>query len=660
MSEDASGANIENRNIAADDAHVDQQVGYAEVVVHYGNTYTVSAGDTVERKHEVARNNLVGGVPSRAEELFGELVFGGDHTTERIYYYVLSVLSGRGAHDLTEHRVAGLRNAWKLRANLPSDGWTAALGVVRSLFEDVRSNSSDGSFEAVAAFGELPRARQDEISMHLSQLLGGVIEQRLDAERKYEVDVERRSGNRSGRAWKFFEPDPAQPTPHEPRVTLPRVDERGPAAAGGGIAGLAFLLSLLGSPGPFWWIGILLLALGCVLVVRHGIEHTAHRLHIALLREGLGPRTDEQPARTAVDTLVERCFRDARPEDAQDWPQYAAGYRAQLKQRFDNRFAEDDRAGAKTLKWLFDWHAQRVAQKWLHGAPLVLAESPVPGVARRWQAVGVLAVVAGVVVLLGSQHWLVVPIVLGGWFALPAVMELIALRRTAALLHDDANALFAEEMAEYDRWCQVLVDRPDDGEMARWLALDKAHLKAEALRRASLTEQDLVSHVVISELAPFARRGAVPNGPPRYTAYQVTVMLLTKHGARVSRVNLDFLTGEHRNEGWYVFGYDRIASASLQVVERNVRASSGELVRRVRREFRLRLLDGAEIMRIKDSPGFRSDTDVDDESELELLAAATSGMDAALPVLEAAAHRGREWIEREYDRGNAHLPAWSD
>jgi hypothetical protein len=49
--------------------------------------------------------------------------------------------------------------------------------------------------------------------------------------------------------------------------------------------------------------------------------------------------------------------------------------------------------------------------------------------------------------------------------------------------------------------------------MARWLAADKAYLKAAALRRLQLTDHDLVTHIVITEGAPGAMRARVLHGP---------------------------------------------------------------------------------------------------------------------------------------------------
>ncbi|MEU3625810.1 hypothetical protein BS329_19225 [Amycolatopsis coloradensis] len=650
---------IENENVASGNAQVGQQIGVQNVesVFHDATIYTVSEEDTAERKHDVALAYLTGGLPRRAEELFGELVFNGHQSTDRIYFYVLAVLSERSFGDLTAELGRRIRDVGKLCASLPEDEWSRAHRVVRGLVELVRRAVDDQSFEVVSAFGELSADRQDEISRHLSMLLTGVLDQRLDAERKRKVSTERLSRNREDRARKFFEPEPAKPARYRIRVSTADSDRRRPLFIGGTVTVLSFAGLFFGPLDLPFWGGLVLLVVGGVVTIRYGIEYTGHVLHVASRRDAARPAGEPfEPSQ--VDKLIERCFHDSRPPDADDWPGYAAGHRWYLRRRFNDWLRYDQNYGqsVKRLKWVFDWHARRAARQW----PGFQPEPAAPSGSRNRQVAGYLVIAAGLGLLGIALRWQVVPIAMGGWSALPAVIELFAARKAARLLAADAEALFEQEMAEYERWRDELSDRPDDIDMARWLALDKAYIKAEALRRGDIAERDLVSYVVLNQQAPGARRGTVPHGPPRYEAYLVTVILLTRHGVRESRVYLNFTTGEVKNEAWNVFGYDRIASASLRVKERRVK-NPGEPERKVRnRQFRLRLLDGVEIFAISDRPDGENDTEVDDEAELKQLAAATSGMDAALPILEAVAHKGRDWIEFENDRRTMWSRNWSD
>jgi hypothetical protein len=248
----------------------------------------------------------------------------------------------------------------------------------------------------------------------------------------------------------------------------------------------------------------------------------------------------------------------------------------------------------------------------------------------------------------------------GGWSALPVLTTSVSGWRTAVRLRREADALFGAECAEYDRWAKELKKRPSDGEMARWLMLDKAHLRAEAMRGSNITGQDVVSHVVINQAAPFARRAGVPGGPPRYEKYNLVVILLTKFGIRVSRTQLDLTTGDARDKSWDVFGYDRIASASLSMRDRTaVTAGPAEPTRTEHvRHLRLRLLDGTDILEVKERLAL-DDTDLD-ESEVAHLAVQTSGMDAAFPVLQAVALHGPAWTHHERDRRALCSKTWSD
>jgi hypothetical protein len=648
---------VDNQNIASDNAHVEQQVGVLiESIVHNSTTYQVAEDDTAERKHEVALAYLAGGVPRRAEALLHDLVFTGRQTTERVYYYVLAVVSGRGFADLTGELVERVGDAWKLRASLPEDEWSAACDVVRRLLEHVHT-TSDGALGSVAAFAALPGERQDEITRHLERVVDGVVERQLDAERKNQVDALRLGGDRAARAPLFFEPEPAPPVRYQSRFALPNLAERRNAAIGCLVALAALGSMFVGSLTLPFWAGLVALLGGAVVMARFGIDTTA----AALVRSALGrPAADEAPsAPTRADRLIDRCFEAARPHYAADWPRYAAGYKARLKQRFAVQLQHDDQHPNR-YKWLFDWHARHVADHWpQHDLPFH-AEPANPANARVWQLGGAVATVVGTSLLLAADRFQVLVVLAGAVVAWSTLMEVIATRRAASIPRKQADALHTLETAEYQRWCEELTRRPSDSEMARWLALDKSHLKAEALRAGNIDERDLVSHVVIAQLAPGARRGTVAHGPPRYTAYQVTVILLTRHGVRSSQAYLNFTTGEVKDRTWNAFGYDRISSASLSMKEgRSKDASTGQWRKTRSRQFSLRLLDTSTIIEISERTDLGSDTVVEDEEELERLAAETSGLDAALPVMEAIAHHGRAWIELEDRRRGVWAEHWA-
>ena len=105
---------------------------------------------------------------------------------------------------------------------------------------------------------------------------------------------------------------------------------------------------------------------------------------------------------------------------------------------------------------------------------------------------------------------------LGGFFLGKGLLGVLALPQANRHAQREADRLYEEETHAYDDWVAQLADRPTDAEMARWLAMDKAYLKAAALRRLRLADHDLVAHIVMTEGAPGAMRARVLHGPPRY------------------------------------------------------------------------------------------------------------------------------------------------
>lgn len=371
--------------------------------------------------------------------------------------------------------------------------------------------------------------------------------------------------------------------------------------------------------------------------------------------EGAEPRLDQPP--TDLDKLVEQRFHAAAGAGF-GWQEYTAGYREHLKRRLQAQYGVEGVYPA-AVKWLIDWHVQRVVDGWMTGRPYYLV--PQPADARKaavLQSCGLLLAVVGLIVVLHAGYLTALVLGATGFWGLRGVARLVALSRARTRAEQDAEKLFTEEKTGYEHWCRKLADRPEDTEMGRWLALDKTYLKDQALRRANLHERDLVTYVVLIENAPFARSGRVPQGPPRYEAYMVQVFLLTHYGVRASRVYLDFGSGAVRNERRKMFPYDAVASASV-----TEKGASGQrdpaVVSLKRREFRLKLVNGEMIAKVAENLAVSKDAAVDDTDELERLVVQTSGFDSALRVLEAVATEGRDWITRDRERKRRWARNWS-
>ncbi|SBW22714.1 hypothetical protein FDG2_3021 [Candidatus Protofrankia californiensis] len=673
---------VENHNTAADNAQVGQQIGvnYGSPITHYESTYHINQDDPPERRHEVAFNHLTGGTPRLAEPLFGDLLWHGDASTERGYYYVLSVLSERSPHEIHGELVAGIVHARKVCRQLPRDGWWEALDVVWRLLrrmligsdgqakeEHAKGEHADGEHleDVLEVLDRLPAERQDEIFRHLDLIFSGVARERIESTYVHRVVAERMRGERVDRAWLFFEAEPAEPRKDRPAAAKAQRSDWKRAVVGG-LFVLLGVLDLLGGPwGAATALAVPVLAVSGYLLVRYGVAREALLLHIAVRDRAVLPPAHPVEARSPghwvptafvreVHELVDRRFSEARPHRAGDWHGYAAGPRAHLKERLVDLYGNAQVEPA-ALNWLIRWHASRVASGWAsreifqYRSAVTEAEH-----ARRRFSLGVVTAAAGLMILLFAGQ--VIPAVVigaGGFAATKGLLRIASLRKVGKILEAEAEELHETEMHGYHEWTKHLEsDRPTDTEMARWLALDKIYLKTAAISRARLTSHDLVAHVVMNEGAKGATRARVPQGPPRYSAYLVHIFLLTRSGVREIKTELNFLNGAVGNERWNLFRYGALASASVtERGSRTVRGSGSTMkeVKRLRsRTFRLTLVNGQDITQVTETIGDVEDAALDAESDLAGLQ--TSGIDSALPILEAVAADGPDWITREWER----------
>ncbi|KAA2262728.1 hypothetical protein F0L68_12630 [Solihabitans fulvus] len=667
-------ASVDNQNVASDSARVDQQIGaqFVSSVLHNATIYNSSPGQSPGERQKVALAHLNGGNPRRAEKLFRSLLDHGHITPERVYYFVLSVLSGRSFVEITADLSDEIHNARNLVAARQRDSWGEALGVVLALLRTAHAEFDGATAKeatlAAEDFGALGADRQDEIDAHLELILNGATLERLDGKRKKETANERLSGRRAERAWKFFESDPEPPRKYlTPSVRSDTADWRA-AIVGSGAVALA-VANLARGPVVLEAVaGVLLTAVGGYLAFRWAVTRETHCFHAAGRHAEFSvlptpvaeaERTQPLPQRssTDLDRLVEQRFRAAAVAGA-DWQAYTAGYREYLKRRLQ---AQCGVAGVYpgAVKWLIDWHVQQVVDGWTTGRPYYLA--PQPADARKAAVLrfcGLLLAVVGLIAMLHAGYLTALVLGAAGFWGLRGVARLMALSRARTLADQDAERLLNEEKAGYEYWCVQLADRPTDTEMGRWLALDKTYLKDQALHRASLHERDLVTYVVLVENAPFARSGRVPQGLPRYEAYMMQVFLLTHYGVRASRVYLEFGSGAARNERRKMFPYDAVASAS--VTEKGASgARDPAAVSLKKREFRLKLVNGEMIAKVSENLAVSKDVVVDDSDDLERLVVQTSGFDSALRVLEAVATEGRDWITRDRERKRRWARNWS-
>ncbi|ANZ36111.1 hypothetical protein BBK82_08565 [Lentzea guizhouensis] len=641
---------VDNQNQASGDAQVGQQIGvqFQESVLIGTMIYQCSWDDPPEWKHEVAARLLEGGSPRKAEVVFRDLVNGGHITTERAYFYVLSILSERSFIEITAALTDEIHNVQKLCSSLPADRWTAALEVVLALLGHAHATfDGDTVQQELSSYRALDGERQLEIDRHLDLILSGAAQERISAQRKRTVADERMARGRLDRAWKFFEADPRPPStyrlvPFRSNALAWRYVLLGfavtalalPSVVGGGVSAPAGL-------GLALWVAGAWVVFHCTLILEtHFLDAAVTKDEFAVLYE----EDVEEPTKKPVN-LVDHRFR--LHSKAVDWLDYTAGYREHLKRRLRAQYTDKNmRHGEVT--WLVDWHVERIDAKF------VLGESydrvlPPAGLRSAFvlRALGVLLGAVGLFLLLRDGH-LQALFLAAAYLGVVGAARLRSRPRVQMLLDGRADALYEEELAAFENWRQTLADRPSDAEIARWLALDKLHLKHEALRQTDLNERDLVTHVVLTERVDFARRSRVTNGPPRYERYNVQIFLLTRYGMRSVRSLLEFKNGGIRHGKREMFPYDAVASASID--EKDGPGS---------RVFELTLVNGTKIAEVKENRRNAVDVEQDSAEDPDLPASRDAGFDSALRVLEAVASEGRDWIVRDEERKRRWASNWS-
>ncbi|KAB2342190.1 hypothetical protein [Actinomadura rudentiformis] len=646
----------------------------------YGDVrYEVQSEDPPEKKFWVAKNCLAGGMPRRAEELIREVFqigFPNPPSTlanEIAYHWVIAVLGDRSFELLGNDEFGDIERARTLAANGPADDWHQAFDVLLELVDCLRLQERTGRDDPerldafFAEFDRLPQERREEIRRHLDLILTGAIQDHLDS-RFAEVVRQTRTGDgRVDRVWKFFEPDPAEPRPipvREPGLEL--FEET--AAMGGALLGAAAiilshaLLALL-SVKAAAIAGTLFIVGGGLLAF--SVPSYFPKRYSAFSPQNTGPKDPDFESQ--IRASVRRLFSRRAPEAAlqrSGWNVATGRFQSRLADEFIDLYSKPEiEPGA--IDWLIDWHAKESTRRWKAGEfkdsrRIAKWLGLVPGAAivvLTW-----LYMFSAILELESKITMVVIFWFLGGVLLLALgqadvfLWSRITYRRNKA----EAETRTRKEREAYERRRALLADRPGDADMARWLDYDKIYLKRLAMNQHGLGNRDIIAHAILTEAAPNARRARFSNGPPRFSAYQVWIFLLTSDGVRQITVRLDFPTGIARDQQRTEFRYDVIAAA--RVTEIGLRFDDGHreiILPRADRdenrrdapstfilfqEFRLSLVSGNEIsitVENLDEWILQDDQNhVPDNSEFT----------GALRILEAVAADGRDWIERARKR----------
>ncbi|WP_261569904.1 hypothetical protein [Frankia gtarii] len=670
---------VENSNSTSEGASVGAQVGanYGEVHTQVSATY-IQQGDSPEELLRVAVNYLVAGSARPAEKLLHELMWGRQPTTKTAYYYALSILGDRSIYEIDSDLVKEIRRTGEFCSSRVPDSWGQALDVVMGLLRCLSFKTGeessfdatwwDGQWEGLRAFDGLPIERQEEIRRNLTLIAGGQVRERLEAGARERVLSAKVEADRAKRVWKYFEPDPLEPKQYQLPPLKPNTFDWRWLAGGPALLVLGTIVLATNHV----WAALLVLGVllgGVWLLLPIGVDVAARRLVAeAEERERQRLRTLPEPKSpghyvptklvTELCRLVDNQFAKVRPHRRGRWEEQTTEVRAYLKERLVAQYGNSQRS-ADAVKWLAWWYARRTVA--LDGPAWQPADQSKEdqveaATARRHLAAGVAVTVVTltVLVVLGQVPAALFLAVGEVWTAVAAQL-LAATRRATALRKRAEQRLLVEDQRGFEEWKQHLDDRPTDAEMARWLAMDKAHVRYEAIEQAGLTERDVVSHAVMTWGAYGARRHRHQGGPIRYSAYMARIFVLSYNGVQEFTARLDFETGDILDERQSSFRYEHVVSSSgKKNGERRVRDVKGNPTRshRIRSvSFKLELTSGREAVSVQESyhrPIDDAALDDDDDSLTDLVLR-DSGFESVRRILASVASEGPDWIRRDQE-----------
>jgi hypothetical protein len=591
-----------------------------------------------------------------------------------------------------------------------TESWLSALdvlvGLVGSILSQEQNPDSDSAKFAAAfqRYEQLPKDRKDEIRRHLDMILVGGIQDQIAARDAAEIAEQRMSGDRANRVWRFFVPDPTPPRKIQAdglgfeiadalmlacglvltalsiysavNILLPRGNTLPlTAAAVFGIAGFA----LAANYGCTW------LKLAAQLRWQESCLRVPERALEGLDLDDADRRSAKRmDFPTGVDKLVDLYFDPREPTDdreSDNWQRDSKGRRESLKREIVEQYKGAYPASANAVEWLILWHARKFYDSWKSGKLFAFREELKASTATiSWCAASVVLIffawliIVTQLVAVGGSAGTRTGILLGIGLTV-ALVGLVRFGMTEvqhAVARKELENRYQEETKEYETLQHDLHGMPTDSEMAAWLDYDKAHIKTQALKGYGLANRDIIAHVALTEAPPKCRRARVLFGPPRYSKYDVRIFLLTITGVRQFTVRLDLMTGTISNEHRSAFRYDSITSAEVMEVGVRMNGTKRRIVEvheaensdaatdddkpnadklTLAQAFKLTLnnLQATHVLVENFDEGL-IDKLREDSTHLVELARDTSGISAALRILEAVAAEGREWVAQERAR----------
>lgn len=634
-------------------------VGVQAESVHGNITvYFLPPGAGPEEKLRVGVNYLNGGMPRKAGELIYDVLMSGHTSSEAWFHWLLAVMSGRTLRQLSEEDIAKLSAA---RSRLPlhrQDVWADGLRVISRLLDALGSQQAELRRLVRKELAGLDPLLREKIVRHLQLFLSGPVEDEMWTLSVAEARNTQHANGRSERVWRFFYPAPANPRARQPV----------PAATTGWDIALAVVATTVAATAAGWlcWVVLtsgrvvptvaLLLSIGAgYLCAVHG---AAWRFNLERRRAKDAMHRPPQQRKAAppggfanrVDRLFKQYAGRYVPDrvDRSEWLNMTAGIRRHLRDEIVEAYRET-RVGDKEIAWLIRHRVGDLKTRWNNGTLWAYREQLHTPIRTR-----ALVVLSG---LVAAACWLLVittavpqkpltaiaatvVLLVAAWPALRGWSRIVLEARRSAADQAEYDQRMADSWAAHERWTRKLASKPEDAEMAAWLDCDCRLLIDKAMAHYKLCPTDVIAYAVIEAPAkPYLKRGRVRNGPWRYGRYELLVFLLTPDGVRQMSAQLDFEQATFHNLRRANYRFEAVAAVRVAESDKHART------------FELALVNG-ELTAVNVTEA-STDNLQDGESPLTLSEAAldASGLTTTLHVLEGVAAEGKEWIQRERQRG---------
>ncbi|MEU3270572.1 hypothetical protein ABZ639_06980 [Saccharomonospora sp. NPDC006951] len=621
--------------------------------VHDSTVYIVGPEDPPGKRYAVGVRHLKDGIPARARQLIAEAIAHGYDSGEVRFHWVLALLSKRAYRDLTGEEQEQLGRTEAILGAFRDDGWKRALEVIYELLGCLRDRQSDpGSvMEKVSSLDTVPR---EMIIHHLDHFLSGSARDGFWIETRRGAIENRYAGDRKGRVWSYFQPEPMPP---RVRAPVPDTTTRRDRVL------VAFWSVLLATgAGHLGWIVVshtTPLAIAALLMappagyvgIRTALDwrYRSKRLRVKDV-EYLGQRgvnrAPEGGFANSVDHSFDHYFGKYPPRgvNSEEWLAATSGIRQSMRDEIAELYRES-RIGVGRVKWLIRYLAREVAQRWTRGDLWRYRERyHVAPRVKVWCVVSLCVLVgATLTVMVSAVRAALVPAVLtiplvllsgfkatGGWF------DLVYERRRAIEDRREYEEKSQDRNREYNRWRQRLRDtRPSENEMETWLNCDITVLLDEMLEHYRLAWRDVLAHAVLRTPAKGSQKARVSRGFWRYSRYDLRLFLITQDGVRELSTQLDFrevsFGGQERNN----YRFDAVSS--VYVVKRSEYSH----------ELRLTLTNGpsreihaTDLEVPQAEPG-------EDSSMFATINLDSAGFMHTLRILEGIAAEGKGWIETD-------------